>query len=106
VLFRETVTPRPESVFSSNRYRPAAGSPQSGAELAEAFENPIGTLYGAFTYDFLDDGALDRAWYRGIASSVRKPSPGMTEPAAMATRRPGRGWEAGEYELRMFLGET
>ena len=109
VLFRETVTPRPESVFSPIEVARRLDRLNRALNPAEAFENPVGILYGAFTYDFLDDGVRWTAlWYRGdrIVCSETKPWEDGTGGYGYAECAPAGGWEPGEYELRIFLGET
>ena len=109
VLFRETVTPRPEAVFSPIEVARRLDRLNRALNPAEAFENPVGTLYGAFTYDFLDDGVRWTAlWYREdhIVCSETKPWEDGTGGYGYAECAPVGGWEAGEYELRMFLGES
>lgn len=109
VLFRETITPRPEAVFSPIQISRRLDRLNRALNPAEAFENPIGTLYGAFTYDFLDDGVRWTAlWYREdrIVCSETLPWQGGTGGYGFAECSPAEGWQPGEYELRMFLGET
>jgi type VI secretion system secreted protein VgrG len=108
VLFRETITPRPEAVFSPIQIARRLDRLNRALDPAESFENPIGPLYGAFTYDFLDDGVRWTAlWYREdqIVCSETQLWTGGTGGYGFAECRPLGGWQPGEYELRMFLGE-
>jgi hypothetical protein len=76
---------------------------------AEAFENPVGILYGAFTYDAMNDGVRWTAlWYLGaeIVCSETKPWDGGTGGYGFTECDPPEGFQPGEYEVRMFLGET
>lgn len=109
VLFRETITPRPEAVFSPIEITRRLDRLNRAIAPAEAFENPLGTLYGAFTYDFLDDGVRWTAlWYRGdrIVCSETQAWEGGTGGYGFSECTPAEGWQPGEYELRMFLGES
>ena len=109
VLFRETVTARPEAVFSEIAISRRLDTLNRAAEAAEAFENPIETLYGAFTYDFLDDGVRWTAiWYRDgeIICSETKPWDGGTGGYGFTECRPQDGWLPGNYEVQMFIGEA
>jgi hypothetical protein len=109
VLFRETVTARPEAVFSPIEIARRLDRLNRAINPAEAFENPIGILYGAFTYDFLDDGVRWTAlWYREdqIVCSETRLWEGGTGGYGYAECAPPGGWQPGEYELRMFLGES
>ena len=107
VLFRETVTPRPEAAFSSIEMSRRLDILNRAIGPAIDFENPIDILYGAFTYNFLDDGVRWTAiWYLNsqIVCSETKPWDGGTGGYGYTECRPENGWLPGEYEIQMFLG--
>jgi hypothetical protein len=107
VLFRETITPRPEAVFSQLEFAGQLDRLNRAIRPAEAFDNPIGRLFGAFTYDGLDDGVRWTAlWYFGsqIVCSETKPWDGGTGGYGFTECEPEGGFPPGEYEVRMFLG--
>ncbi len=109
VLFRETVTPRPEAVFSSLEFSQRLDRLNRAIGAGEAFENPVEILFGAFTYDSLNDGVRWTAlWYFGavIVCSETKPWDGGTGGYGFTECAPADGFQPGEYEVRMFLGET
>lgn len=108
VLFRETLTPRPEAVFSAVEISRGIDSLNRAVSPQDRFENPIEILYGAFTYDFLDDGVRWTAiWYRGreIVCSETKPWDGGTGGYGYTECNPQGGFQPGDYEVQMFLGE-
>ena len=108
VLFRETITPRPEAVFSEIEVSRNLDTLNRAIAPGSEFENPIDTLFGAFTYDFLDDGVRWTAiWYLDsqIVCSETKPWDGGTGGYGFTDCRPLEGWLPGEYEVQMFLGE-
>ncbi len=109
VLFRETITPRPEAVFSPLEFSQRLDRLNRAIGPGEAFENPVPMLFGAFTYDALDDGIRWTAlWYFGpeIVCSETKPWDGGTGGYGFTECAPLGGFQPGEYEVRMFLGET
>jgi hypothetical protein len=109
VLFRETITPRPEAVFSEIELARRIDSLNRAVSPQASFENPIEILYGAFTYDFLDDGVRWTAiWYRGssIICSETKPWDGGTGGYGYTECSPRDGYMPGDYEVQMFLGES
>jgi hypothetical protein len=109
VLFRDTVTPRPEAVFSPIEISRRIDSLNRAVSPQANFENPIEILYGAFTYDFLDDGVRWTAiWYRGsaIVCSETKPWDGGTGGFGYTECSPSDGFQPGKYEVQMFLGES
>ncbi|MGH2621630.1 MAG: hypothetical protein ACRDHG_13845 [Anaerolineales bacterium] len=109
VLFRETVTPRPEAVFSPLEFSQRLDRLNRAIGPAAAFENPVEILFGAFTYDAMDDGVRWTAlWYFGaeIVCSETKPWDGGTGGYGYTECAPLNGFQPGEYEARMFLGET
>ena len=84
------------------------GSPQAGTDPGQEFVNPIDILYGAFTYDFLIDGARWTAiWYRGddVVCVESKPWDGGTGGYGYTECEPRSSWQSGEYEVQMFLAE-
>ncbi|MEE9216503.1 MAG: hypothetical protein V3U32_03620 [Anaerolineales bacterium] len=107
VLFRETITPRPQAVFSSIEISRSLDVLNRAIGPNTGFENPIDILYGAFTYDFLDDGVRWTAiWYLDsqIVCSETKPWDGGTGGYGYTECRPEEGWLPGKYEIQMFLG--
>ena len=109
VLFRETVTPRPEAVFSPIEFSRRLDRLNRPIAPDIVFENPVDVLYGAFTYDSLDDGVRWTAlWYLGpeIVCTETKPWDGGTGGYGFTECQPRGGWQPGDYEVRMFLGET
>ncbi len=109
VLFRETITPRPEAVFSPLEFSLRLDRLNRAIGAAEAFENPVEILFGAFTYDAMNDGVRWTAlWYFGseIVCSETKPWDGGTGGYGFTECDPPEGFQPGEYEVRMFLGET
>lgn len=109
VLFRESVTPRPEAAFSNIEISRRLDTLNRAIAPDTTFEIPLETLYGAFTYDFLDDGVRWTAiWYLGseIICSETKPWDGGTGGYGFTECLPAEGWTPGEYEVQMFLGNT
>lgn len=109
VLFRETITPRPEAVFSTIEISRNLDTLNRAIAPATGFENPIDVLFGAFTYDFLEDGVRWTAiWYleSSIVCSETKPWDGGTGGYGYTECEPLEGWLPGEYEVQMFLGEN
>ena len=66
VLLQDTVTPDPDAVFSLIQVATHLDDQNQAINPAESFENPLNKLYGAFTYNHLQDGVRWTAiWYRG-----------------------------------------
>lgn len=107
VLLQDTVTPNPEAVFSPVQVATRLDDQNRAVNPAESFENPLGRLYGAFTYNYLQDGVRWTAiWYRGEEEVCidTKVWEGGTGGWGYTDCRPSQ-WLPGEYEIRMFLGE-
>ena len=108
VRIRETVTPNPSSVFSPIEVARRLVSYQP-VDPSDTFLQPVGRLFGAFEYDFLEDGtAWTALWYRGpdLVCVERKPWDGGTGGRGFTECLPEGGWITGSYEIQMFLGET
>lgn len=109
VLFRETVTPPPDAQFSPLQVDSQLGFGNQTVNPRDVFIQPDGTLYAAFSYNFLQDGVRWSAiWYLGseIVCLETQPWDGGTGGFGFTECNPERGWQAGEYEIQMFLGET
>jgi type VI secretion system secreted protein VgrG len=106
-LFQSTITPNPDSVISPAVFARALedGLP---VDPSNEFENPIGTLYGSFSYDKMLTGSQWSAlWYRGdeLLCVETLPWDGGTGGYAYSEcTLPADQWQPGEYELRIFVG--
>jgi hypothetical protein len=107
LLIRETVTPDPEALLSEIEVAARLDNLNRAINPAVLFENPVGRLYGAFSYNNLQDGLRWTAiWYR-VGEMV------CFESQAWDGGTGGYGyteceleqWEPGEYEIQIFLGE-
>lgn len=108
VRIRETVTPNPSAVFSEIRISSRLDRQNRPINPSSSFIDPAGKLYGAFTYDFLQDGvAWTALWYRGdqLLCVERQPWNGGTGGYGYTECLPDDGWAPGDYEIQMFLGE-
>ncbi len=109
VLFQETVTPNPKAAFSPIEVATRIDAINNAIRPADTFNNPINTLYGAFSYDHFSDGARWTAiWYMGedeIVCLETKPWDGGTGGYGYTECTPEK-WMPGEYEIRMFMGEV
>jgi len=107
VLLQETIAPNPDAVFSPIDVATRIDDKNRAINPAESFENPLGRLYGAFTYDNLQDGVRWTAiWYRGEDEVCidTKAWEGGTGGWGYTDCQPSQ-WLPGEYEIRMFLGD-
>jgi hypothetical protein len=107
VLIRETVTPAEDAAFSKIQVARRMDSLNRAINPAETFENPIGRLFGAFTYNNLQNGLRWTAlWYRGdeLVCIETQAWDGDTGGFGFTECEPER-WLPAEYEIRMFLGE-
>jgi len=106
--FSSTVTPNPESVFSPVVFAREIDDNLQPIEPSTEFTNPIGKLYGTFSYDRMTTGAQWSAlWYRGTDLICLETQPwdgntggwGYTE-----CELPAAAWLPGEYEVQIFVG--
>ena len=109
LVFQDTVTPRPEAVLSPILVAVRLTAFNIPVRPAEVFDNPLGRLYGAFSYDHLDNGVRWTAlWYLdGEAVCFEtKPWDGGTGGYGYTECLPEGGWAEGEYEIQIFIGTT
>ena len=107
LLIRETVTPDPDAAFSPIEIATRLDSLNRPLDPAEVFENPLGRVFGAFTYNNLRDGIRWTAiWYRGAEEICieTKAWDGGTGGYGYTECHPDQ-WLPGDYEIQMFLGE-
>ena len=100
------VTPNPDAAFGQIQFAYEVSYPPAGTQ--EAFDSPAGTIYGMFEYNFIDPGVDWTAiWYRqGEIICVESfPWDGATGGWGYTECTP-QAWEAGEHEVRMFIGGT
>jgi hypothetical protein len=107
VLFRETVTPSPEAAISPIQLDTRLGSFNQAIDPRDRFELPLERLYGAFTYNNLQDGVRWTAlWYRSeeVVCVETKPWDGGTGGYGYTECEPD-AWLPGSYRIDMFLGD-
>jgi hypothetical protein len=111
VLFQSAVTPNPATVFSPLLFTTASGN-YPAVNPATVFRNPVGHMYGVFSYDKMSIGAQWTAlWYQGgqlvhfetkawncVGCSTG--GPGFTD-----WNPPADQWKAGGYSVQIFVGE-
>jgi hypothetical protein len=107
VLFRETVTPDARAALSPIDVATRLDHSNRAVKPSTSFVAPDGKLYGAFTYNFMQDGVRwTSIWYRGetIVCLESKPWDGGTGGFGYTECLPTAGWQPGEYEIQMFVG--
>jgi hypothetical protein len=106
ILIRETEPADVEPLFSQPVLARRLDEENQPVNPAEDFNNPVETLYAAFTYNNLVDGVRWTAiWYLGtrVICLETQPWDGGTGGYGYTECTPGV-WEPGEYEIRMFWG--
>lgn len=108
LLVHDRVTPSSEAVYSPLRIARILNRSLLPISPAEEFENPITTLYAAFTYDGLQDGVRWTAlWYRGaeVVCLETQAWQSGTGGYGFSECAPVGGWLPGAYEVQMFYAE-
>jgi hypothetical protein len=109
LAFQDTVTPRPEAVLSPILVAQRLTNFNIPIRPAEVFDNPVGRLFGAFSYDHLDNGVRWSAlWYLDgdPVCFETKPWDGGTGGYGYTDCLPEGGWAEGRYEIQIFIGTT
>jgi hypothetical protein len=107
ILIRSTAPVESDPLFSQPVLARRLDRENQPISPGEDFQNPVSTLYAAFTYNNLSDGVRWTAiWYLGDEVICLETQPwdggtggyGYTECTLDA-------WVPGEYEIRIFWGE-
>jgi hypothetical protein len=107
LVFQDTITPDPDAALSPILVATRLTNFNIPIKPAEAFDNPVGRLYGAFSYDHMTDGVRWSAvWYRDGTPICfeTKPWDGGTGGYGYTECLPEGGWPEGSYEIQMFVG--
>lgn len=107
LFFQETVTPSADVVFSPILITEKLTPGNLAIDPDDEFSDPPKTLYGAFSYDHLQNGVRWTAlWYLGdeVVCYESKPWDGGTGGYGYTECTPSQGWQVGEYEVQMFAG--
>lgn len=107
-LFQSTVTPDPDVVFSPLEFSTVGGS-YPPTRPNTVFQNPVGHMYGIFTYDGMLPGVQWTAlWmHEGeLVSYESYPWNGGTGGAYFTEWNPAAdAWKPGIYTVQLFVGE-
>jgi hypothetical protein len=107
VLFNQTVTPDPRAVLSPIDVATRLDRSNQAINPSDNFIAPNGSLYGAFTYNFMQDGVRWTAiWYHQgeVACTDTSVWDGGTGGFGYTECDPKGGWLPGNYEIQMFVG--
>jgi hypothetical protein len=107
LLYQEDITPQPDAVLSPILVTTELTGFNIPIDPAESYDNPVGRLYGAFSYDHMTDGVRWIAfWYLGdeVICFETNPWDGGTGGYGYTECLPEDGWPEGEYEIQIFIG--
>lgn len=108
--FTSQTTPNPNARFSNLTFARNIDEDYQPINPDTTFENPLDTIYGAFSYDqMVTSSQWSALWFREGEIICIESFPwngasggfGYTECAL-----PAADWLAGEYEVQLFVGET
>jgi hypothetical protein len=106
--FQTTVTPAPDAVFSPIQFAQKLDAKNLPVNPAASFDNPVGHLYGSFSFDKMRDGAQFTAlWYRGsdLVYFESFPWKGGTGGYGYTDWNPKpEEWLPGDYTVQIFVG--
>ena len=106
--FEAEVTPNPDAVFSTIDFSQHIGDDLLPIAPAQEFENPVGHLFGAFSYNNMTVGVQWSAlWYRDgeLVHYETKPWDGGSGGYGYTDwNPPSSEWLTGFYEVQIFVG--
>jgi hypothetical protein len=106
--FEAEVTPSPDAVFSAILFSQSVDEMLQPVDPAVEFENPVGQLYGTFSYNNMSDGVQYSAlwYYEGdlvyYESSIWESGSGGYGYTDWDP--PSDQWLPGNYEVQIFVG--
>jgi hypothetical protein len=110
-LFQSSITPNPQAVFSSLKFT-TSGNKYPAVSPATVFQNPVGHMWGIYSYDKMLPGVQWTAiWYRDGVQVHLETHPfngatgGWDEADCDGVACPLGGWQPGNYEVQIFVGE-
>jgi hypothetical protein len=112
VKFTSVVTPNLQAIFSKPQIAREINKDRLAVDPAVQFANPLGKLYGAFSYDKMTERAQWSAlWVRLADQKVlcmeTLPWNGGTGGYGYTECNPPAGdWQPGDYEVQIFVGVT
>jgi type VI secretion system secreted protein VgrG len=107
ILIRETVTPNPEALFSPIEVADRLNGFNQAINPQDDFFSPQGRLFGAFSYNNLQDGIRWTAiWYfrDEILCLETQPWDGGTGGYGYTECDP-ESWQPGRYDIQLFYGD-
>ncbi len=106
--FSSSVTPNPDVAFSPLEFT-TAGSSYPVENPETSFQNPVGHLFGVFTYDGMLPGVQwTNLWLRDgtLVFADSSPWDGATGGSGFVDWDPAPDqWQPGVYEVQIFVGE-
>ena len=109
ILVRETITPPAGAAFSPIVVASRLDEFNRPLDGASQWTNPPARLFGAFTYDQLQDGVRWTGLWRLGDQVVCEPDTqiwdGGTGGYGYTECEPLDGWKLGTYEIQLFLGD-
>ncbi len=111
VQFTSVVTPNPDAVFSKPQIAKELDKDHLPVDPTTTFENPLGKLYGAFSYDKMTGNSQWTAlWVRLADNKIvcyeSIPWNGGTGGYGYTECAPEVMWQAGDYMVQVFVGVT
>jgi len=110
VQFTSVVTPNAAAVFSKPQIAKQLSKDRTAVDPTNQFANPVGHLYGAFSYDKMTDKAQWTAiWLRLADNTIvcyeSKPWDGGTGGYGYTDCDPASDkWQPGDYMVEVFVG--
>ena len=105
--FEAEVSPNPNAVFSLLQFSQRITDELQPIDPALEFENPVGHLFGTFSYNNMADGSQWSAlWYREgtLVYYESKPWQGGSGGYGYTDwNPPSNQWESGVYEVQIFV---
>ncbi len=106
--FEGVVTPNPDSIFSPLIFTEGIAEDYTPLNPNDIFNNPVGHMFGVFTYDRLTDGVQWTAlWYRDGTLAYYETqvwNGGSGGIGYTDWNPPASDWDPGFYQVQIFLG--